>query len=126
LPKISDYLCDECKNHFEELKTLLQQLDIPFEIDNTLVRGLDYYSKTVFEVISEDLGAQNALLGGGRYDYLVEDLGGRKTPGVGFAMGIERLIEILKKVIISCNPLGMSISFMTETSYRRLTKSQTN
>ncbi len=97
LPKISDYLCDECKNHFKELKTLLQQLDIPFEIDNTLVRGLDYYSKTVFEVISEDLGAQNALLGGGRYDYLVEDLGGRKTPGVGFAMGIERLMEILKK-----------------------------
>ena len=97
LPKISDYLCDECKKHFEELKTLLQQLNIPFEIDNTLVRGLDYYSKTVFEVISEDLGAQNALLGGGRYDYLVEDLGGRKTPGVGFAMGIERLMEILKK-----------------------------
>lgn len=97
LPKISDYLCDECRKHFEELKTLLQQLNIPFEIDNTLVRGLDYYSKTVFEVISEDLGAQNALLGGGRYDYLVEDLGGRKTPGVGFAMGIERLMEILKK-----------------------------
>ena len=97
LPKISDYLCDECRKHFEELKTLLRQLSIPFEIDNTLVRGLDYYSKTVFEVISEDLGAQNALLGGGRYDYLVEDLGGRKTPGVGFAMGIERLMEILKK-----------------------------
>jgi len=96
LPKITDYLCDECKNHFEELQNALKDLDIPFEIDNRLVRGLDYYSKTVFEVISEDLGAQNALLGGGRYDYLIEDLGGRKTPGVGFAMGVERLIEVLK------------------------------
>ncbi|MEF3244453.1 MAG: histidine--tRNA ligase [Caldisericaceae bacterium] len=96
LPTINDYLCEDCKLHFEEVKKGLKQLGIPFEIDNKLVRGLDYYSKTVFEVISEDLGSQNALLGGGRYDYLIEDLGGRKTPGVGFAMGIERLIEILK------------------------------
>lgn len=97
LPKISEYLCDECKQHFEYVKNLLNKLDISYEVDNTLVRGLDYYSKTVFEVVSEDLGAQNALLGGGRYDYLIEDLGGRNTPGVGFAMGIERFIEILKQ-----------------------------
>lgn len=96
LPKINEYLCEECQSHFEEVKKMLTDLGIPYEIDNNLVRGLDYYSKTVFEVISTDLGAQNALLGGGRYDYLVEDLGGRKTPGVGFAMGIERFIEILK------------------------------
>ncbi|MGC8977826.1 histidine--tRNA ligase [Caldisericum sp.] len=96
LPRITNYLCDECRKHFEEVQRLLTELKIPFEVDNTLVRGLDYYTKTVFEVISEDLGAQNALLGGGRYDYLVEDLGGRKTPGVGFAMGVERFIEILK------------------------------
>ncbi|BAL80868.1 histidine--tRNA ligase [Caldisericum exile] len=96
LPKITDYLCDECMEHFEEVKKLLTELKIPFEVDNTLVRGLDYYTKTVFEVVSEDLGAQNALLGGGRYDYLIEDLGGRKTPGVGFALGVERFIEILK------------------------------
>lgn len=96
LPKITDYLCDECGEHFNQVQDLLTKLGIPFEVDNTLVRGLDYYSKTVFEVVSEDLGAQNALLGGGRYDYLIEDLGGRKTPGVGFAMGVERFIEILK------------------------------
>jgi histidyl-tRNA synthetase len=97
LPKIDEYLCNECKEHFEEVKNLLNKLGISYEVDNTLVRGLDYYSKTVFEVVSEDLGAQNALLGGGRYDYLIEDLGGRNTPGVGFAMGVERFIEILKQ-----------------------------
>jgi len=96
LPKTIDYLCDDCKEHFEDLQNYLSQTGIPYEIDNTLVRGLDYYTRTVFEVVSEDLGAQNSLLGGGRYDYLIEELGGRQTPGVGFAMGIERLIEILK------------------------------
>lgn len=96
LPKTIDYLCDKCKNHFEKVKRLLDSMNIPFEVDTSLVRGLDYYTRTVFEIISEDLGAQNALLGGGRYDYLVEQLGGRSTPGVGFAMGIERLIEVLK------------------------------
>jgi histidyl-tRNA synthetase len=96
LPKTIDYLCDDCKEHFEDLQNYLSQMGIPYEIDSALVRGLDYYTRTVFEVISEDLGAQNSLLGGGRYDYLIEELGGRHTPGVGFAMGIERLIEILK------------------------------
>lgn len=97
LPKTIAFLCEKCRNHFETLLEHLTIYDIPFEIDSTLVRGLDYYSRTVFEVISEDLGAQNALLGGGRYDYLIEELGGRPTPGVGFAMGIERLVEVLKK-----------------------------
>ncbi|MGB9695231.1 MAG: histidine--tRNA ligase [Caldisericaceae bacterium] len=96
LPKTIDYLCDDCKEHFEALKNHLSQMGIPYEIDNTLVRGLDYYTRTVFEVISEDLGAQNALLGGGRYDYLIEELGGRPTPGVGFAIGVERLLEVMK------------------------------
>lgn len=96
LPKNIDFLCDKCKNHLNKTLRILQDLKIPYEIDNTLVRGLDYYTRTVFEVVSDDLGAQNALIGGGRYDYLVEQLGGRPTPAVGFAMGIERLIEVLK------------------------------
>jgi histidyl-tRNA synthetase len=96
LPKIIDYLCDDCKNHFESVLSYLDKFNIPFEIDNTLVRGLDYYTRTVFEVVSGDLGSQNALLGGGRYDYLIEELGGRPTPGVGFALGMERLVEIMK------------------------------
>ena len=96
LPKITDYLCDECRNHFDKVKEYLKLMNIPFELDHTLVRGLDYYTKTVFEVISTDLGAQNALLGGGRYDYLIEELGGRPVPAVGFAMGMERLMTILK------------------------------
>ncbi len=96
LPKIADYLCEECKEHLNTVKKHLTLMDIPFELDNSLVRGLDYYTKTVFEVVSTNLGAQNALLGGGRYDYLIEELGGRHVPAVGFAMGIERLITILE------------------------------
>jgi histidyl-tRNA synthetase len=96
LPKVIDYLCDDCKKHFDNVLDYLQKMNIPYEIDNTLVRGLDYYTRTVFEVISSDLGAQNALLGGGRYDYLIEELGGRPTPAVGFALGMERLVEIMK------------------------------
>ncbi|MCD6426561.1 MAG: histidine--tRNA ligase [Caldisericaceae bacterium] len=96
LPKITDYLCGECKEHFEKVKKYLDMMNIPYELDNTLVRGLDYYTKTVFEVVSGHLGAQNALLGGGRYDYLIEELGGRHTPGLGFAIGMERLVEVMK------------------------------
>ncbi len=96
LPKITDYLCDECRAHFEKVQKYLSEFGIPFETDNTLVRGLDYYTKTVFEVVSNDLGAQNAVLGGGRYDYLIEEIGGRHTPGLGFAIGMERLIEVVK------------------------------
>ncbi len=101
VPRTIDFLCDKCRSHFESVISTLKRLDMPFEIDNYLVRGLDYYSRTVFEVVSEQLGAQNALLGGGRYDYLVEELGGRKTPGVGFAMGIERIIEVCKNTLAS-------------------------
>jgi histidyl-tRNA synthetase len=96
LPKITDYLCDDCKAHFEKVQRYLTKFGIPFELDNTLVRGLDYYTKTVFEMVSNDLGAQNAVLGGGRYDYLIEEIGGRHTPGLGFAIGMERLVEVVK------------------------------
>jgi len=95
-PKIIDYLSNESKNHFEKILSMLDDLKIKYEINNKLVRGLDYYNRTVFEVFSSDLGAQNAVLGGGRYDYLSEYLGGDRVPGVGFAMGVERLIMLLE------------------------------
>ena len=96
-PRIIDFLCDECKGHFKKVLELLDILGVRYEIDNRLVRGLDYYTRTVFEVQSGDLGSQNAVLGGGRYDDLSESMGGKKTPGVGFAIGIERLMILLEK-----------------------------
>jgi histidyl-tRNA synthetase len=97
LPVITDFLCPECSEHFAKLKELLKALDIQFETDPRLVRGLDYYTKTAFEITSPDLGSQDALAGGGRYDLLAEELGGKPTPGVGFAAGIERLLMVLEK-----------------------------
>ena len=95
-PRMIDYLCEECRNAFEDLKTDLEALGIPYEVDPNIVRGLDYYTKTAFEFISEDLGAQSTVCGGGRYDHLVEEVGGPYTPGVGFGMGLERLLLILE------------------------------
>lgn len=99
-PKTLDYLNEESKSYFEEVKSTLESLGIPFIEDSTLVRGLDYYSHTVFEIISDipELGKANTLCGGGRYDGLVELLGGPSTPGIGFAMGIERIIILLKEL----------------------------
>lgn len=99
-PKTLDYLNEESKSYFEEVKSSLESLGIPFVEDSTLVRGLDYYSHTVFEIISNipELGKANTLCGGGRYDGLVELLGGPSTPGIGFAMGIERIIIFLKEL----------------------------
>lgn len=96
-PLMKDHLCDTCARHFESTQALLTQLDIKFVIDGRLVRGLDYYTKTAFEITSSALGSQDALAGGGRYDLLVEELGGKHTPAVGFAAGIERLIIALLK-----------------------------
>ncbi|MHB8106752.1 MAG: histidine--tRNA ligase [Candidatus Cryosericum sp.] len=95
LPKSADYLCSDCEDHFHRLLSTLDALKIPYHLNHRLVRGLDYYTKTVFEVISEDLGAQNALLGGGRYDYLIRHLGGPATPAVGWGLGLERLTSVL-------------------------------
>ncbi len=91
-PLLLDYLDEESKNDFEVVKTYLKNLDIPFEVEPKLVRGLDYYTKTTFEIISGKVGAQSSLCGGGRYDLLVEELGGKPTPGVGFAAGMERIL----------------------------------
>ena len=95
-PKIIDYLCDECKNHFEETKKGLENLGTEFKVNPNIVRGLDYYTKTVFEFTSNALGAQSTVCGGGRYSGLVEELGGKPAEGIGFAVGLERLILILK------------------------------
>lgn len=91
-PKISGRLCDGCRDHFAALRTYLDNAGRPYEINHRLVRGLDYYTKTVFEVWAEGIGAQNAVCGGGRYDGLAEAVGGAPTPAVGFASGIERIV----------------------------------
>jgi histidyl-tRNA synthetase len=91
-PQTLDHLCDECREHFEGVENGLRAIGVEFGIDKRLVRGLDYYTKTAYEVLSGDLGAQNAVCGGGRYDNLAEAIGGNPTPGVGFAAGVERIV----------------------------------
>ena len=93
----SDYICEDCANHFSELKDYLDNLGIKYSVNKLLVRGLDYYNRTVFEITSNDLGSQNAVCGGGRYDSLVKNLGGEDTPAIGFAMGMERLYSLMQK-----------------------------
>lgn len=91
-PVILDYLCEECNNHFEKLQSYLKAMNIEFSIDPKIVRGLDYYTKTVFEFVTNDIGAQGTVCGGGRYDGLITELGGSPTPALGFGMGLERLL----------------------------------
>lgn len=95
-PKTVDYLCDDCHEHFDSLQGALDALHIPYAVDPMIVRGLDYYVRTVFEFISEDIGAQSTVCGGGRYDGLVEQLDGPKLSGIGFGMGLTRLVLALK------------------------------
>lgn len=94
-PVIGDFLCDDCKKHMDELLKRLELMNVRYEITPTLVRGLDYYTKTVFEVFSDRIGSQGAICGGGRYDGLVEELGGPNCPGVGFGLGMERLLMLM-------------------------------
>jgi histidyl-tRNA synthetase len=95
-PPVLDHLCEDCKGHFDSLKHNLNLLNVPHTINPNLVRGLDYYTKTAFEVTSESLGSQKAVAAGGRYDGLVDEFGGPPTPGIGFAMGMERIIPLIK------------------------------
>ena len=97
VPLMKDHLCEECSKHFATVQESLRALGVQFKIDGRLVRGLDYYTKTAFEITSSALGSQDALAGGGRYDLLVEELGGKPTPGVGFAAGLERILMVLSK-----------------------------
>lgn len=94
----SDFICEECAQHYKELKSYLDELNIPYVENKLLVRGLDYYNRTVFEIKSNNLGSQNAVCGGGRYDSLVKNLGGEDTPAVGWAMGMERLNSLLLEI----------------------------
>ena len=94
-PKVTDFLCEDCKEHFETLMSLLKLADFPYTVNHDMVRGLDYYTRTTFEVKSKQLGAQNAVAAGGRYDKLVEEFGGPPTPAIGFAIGMERVSELL-------------------------------
>ncbi len=96
-PKLVDNLCDDCRAHYDAVKDQLHRLNIPFVEDPYLVRGLDYYTRTVFEITSSALGAQNAICGGGRYDLLAKELDGPDTPAVGFAAGIERLLMVMEQ-----------------------------
>ncbi len=96
-PTVLDVLCEACAAHFARVRALLDAIGIPYVVDTRIVRGLDYYSRTVFEFVSDDLGAQSTVCAGGRYDGLVASLGGPATPGVGFALGMERFLMILEK-----------------------------
>ena len=95
-PKVTDFLCDECYDHFEKVQQYLDAMNIPYEVNPSIVRGLDYYTKTVFEFVSTEIGAQGTVCGGGRYDGLVEEIGGNHTPALGFAMGMERLLLLMQ------------------------------
>jgi histidyl-tRNA synthetase len=104
-PKSLDYLCLACADHFQQLKNYLGILEIPFEVNQRLVRGLDYYTRTVFEIQPEEEKAQSTIVGGGRYDGLIETLGGKPTPGIGFAAGMERMVLNLKKQNVTIPPV---------------------
>lgn len=95
-PKIIDFLCDDCKAHFDEVRKKLDDLGIKYDVNPSIVRGLDYYTRTVFEFVSSDIGAQGTVCGGGRYDRLVEEVGGKPTPAIGFGLGLERLLLVLE------------------------------
>ena len=115
IPFMVDHICDDCKDHFEKLQTYLKEMDINFVVDKTIVRGLDYYKKTAFEIISNDIGSQSTVCGGGRYDGLVEQLGGPKgVSGIGFALGAERLLITMENNNIEIeNPYATDIFIVT-------------
>lgn len=131
-PSLEECLCEECKAHFEGLKELLTAAGIEYEVDHNLVRGLDYYTKTAFEIQYSPLGAQSAVCGGGRYDGLIEEVGGPATPGIGFAMGMERVLLALESqnllpaaddamdVFVVCSKKeNFTIAFKTAIELRR-------
>lgn len=99
-PKILDYLCPDCKAHFEKVKALLDVLNVKYTVNPDIVRGLDYYSRTVFEFVSTSIGAQGTVCGGGRYDGLISELGGGSVPAIGFAAGLERLLLLMENTAV--------------------------
>ncbi|MGN0519057.1 MAG: histidine--tRNA ligase [Acutalibacteraceae bacterium] len=118
-PKILDFLCDECNTHFERVKGYLDALDIEYTVNPKIVRGLDYYTKTVFEFITDELGSQGTICGGGRYDGLIEELGGRSMPSLGFAIGLERvlmLMDVQKAYFTPERPCEVFIAYIGENA----------
>lgn len=110
-PAIGDFLCDECAAHFAAVRADLDVAGVAYEMVPTLVRGLDYYTRTTWEFVGPEEGAQSALSGGGRYDYLVEDIGGPSTPGVGFGAGVERLLIALEDAGVTAEPPSIDVFF---------------
>jgi histidyl-tRNA synthetase len=109
-PKMLDYLCDNCREHFDSVTAFLDRLELSYQISPFLVRGLDYYMRTVFEVTADGLGAQDTIAGGGRYDNLVEQLGGKPTPALGFGSGVDRIIEAMEVQNVKFpNPPGIEV-----------------
>ena len=96
-PKVTDFICPECQGHFNQVKKYLEMVELPYILNPKMVRGLDYYTRTAFEVVSYQLGSQNAVTGGGRYDNLFQEIGDLDVPGIGFAIGMERLVSLLPK-----------------------------
>lgn len=110
VPIMVDHLCEDCRTHFDAVKAGLDQLEIPYSLNSRLVRGLDYYNRTAFEVVSTNLGAQDAVAAGGRYDGLVKTLGGPAIPGIGFAIGLERLVLLVKEMMTQAAKVDVFIA----------------
>jgi histidyl-tRNA synthetase len=118
-PKIGDSLCDECREHFAAVRAHLDALDVPYTLEPTLVRGLDYYTRTAFEFVGPEGGSQSAICAGGRYDYLIEEIGGPPTPAIGFGAGVERLALALEEEGIDPPPRGLDLFFLIDPDAER-------
>jgi histidyl-tRNA synthetase len=118
-PKIGESLCEECEAHFAEVRGLLDAYGIEFTVDPTLVRGLDYYTRTAWEFVGPEGGAQSTLSGGGRYDGLIEEIGGPPTPGIGFGAGVERLLLALEREGVSAEPARLDVFFAVDAGAPR-------
>lgn len=121
-PKILDYICEDCSTHFESVKSLLKDAGVEYGVDAGIVRGLDYYTKTVFEFVSDNIGAQGTVCGGGRYDGLIKSIGGGDTQGIGFAIGIERLLLLMENTgveIPNAKPVKIFIASIGENAVKK-------
>jgi histidyl-tRNA synthetase len=119
-PKIGESLCDACREHFAEVRSYLDAYDVPYTLEPTLVRGLDYYTRTAFEFVGPEEGAQSAICAGGRYDYLVEEIGGPETPAIGFGAGVERLVLALQEEGIEAEPPSLDFFFLIDPDADRV------
>ncbi len=118
-PRIGDSLCDECRAHFADVLRYLDAYGVPYTLEPTLVRGLDYYTRTTFEFVGPEEGSQSTICGGGRYDGLIEEIGGPPTPGIGFGAGIERLLAALQNEGITAEPAELDLFFLIEPDANR-------